>query len=71
MNKRELGKADIHENIREIFRIVKKPLPCYAARDLYNSIFNKYYLDSTFSARMREMSDIKCNLSTYEYYLEG
>ncbi len=71
MNKHSIGKATIHQNIRKLLKLRKRALKCHELRDLYNAAFGKYYSESGFSARLREMSDMQCDLSTYRYSLEG
>lgn len=70
MNKYTVGEADIHLNIRKIMQGRKRGLKCYEIRDLYFKRFGKYYSESGFSARLREMNDIKCNLSDNTYLME-
>ncbi len=70
MNKTREGKASIHQNIRKLLKLRKKGLKCYELRDLYNAAYGKYYSESGFSARLREMKEVVCNLSDYTYSLE-
>ena len=65
------GTATIHRNIRKLLKGRKRGLRAFAIRDLYNHRYNKFYSESGFTARLREMKDIKCDLSSYEYYFMG
>ena len=69
MNKHKEGLADIHRNIRKLLKNRKQGMRCASIRDLYSHRYGKYYSESGFSARLREMKDVKCNLSSFEYSL--
>jgi hypothetical protein len=70
MNKYREGVATIHGNIRKILRGRKRGLKAYEIVNEYARKFKVVYSDSAMTARMREMKDIKCNLSNYHYTLE-
>jgi len=59
--------AKVHKNIRKLLQHKKQGLRCYAIRDLYEKTYGKFYSESGFSARLREMADVVCNLSDYTY----
>jgi hypothetical protein len=69
MNKTKEGKSSMHTNIRRMMRAVRCGMKCFELRDLYFSMFKKMYSESAFSARLREMKDVVCNLSDYTYSL--
>ena len=69
MNKHKLGVADIHVNIRKLMKGLKRGLRCHELRNLYSIKHGHYYSESGFSARLREMKDVKCNLSNFTYAL--
>lgn len=69
MNKTKAGKATIHQNIRKILRGRNRGLPAWEIANWYYFKFGKMYSDASLSARIREMSDVTCNLSTYKYTL--
>lgn len=64
------GDSKIHRNIRKLLEGAKRGLRCYELRDLYAKTFGKFYSESGFSARLREMADVICNLSDYTYSLK-
>ena len=70
MDKYKEGTADIHRNLRKLLRR-RKPQMAWVICNLYFTRYGKRYSDSSMTSRLREMKDITCNLSTYEYSLEG
>ena len=73
MNKRKEGISEIHINIRKILKGRKKGLKAYEICHYYFARFDKLYSDSTMTARMREMRDVRCDSTgnSYRYKLEG
>lgn len=71
MNKYREGKATIHFRIIKLLKGRKRGLRCHEIRNLYSIKHNHYYSESGFSARLREIANIKCNLSDYTYKLCG
>ena len=69
MNKHKEGIADIHRNIRKLLKNRKQGMRSFAIRDLYFNRYGKYYSESGFTARLREMKDVHCDRSNYEYTL--
>ena len=67
MGKREEGILDIHIAIREILKASKKPLKAWHVQAIVLRKYNKRYEGSTITARMREMADVRCDLSDYTY----
>ena len=71
MNKYKEGVADIHNNLRKILKGKKKGLQAYKIQQKYSEKFGKLYSESSITARLREIKDVHCNLSTYRYILVG
>jgi hypothetical protein len=71
MNKTKEGLSTTQHNIRSILKGSKHGLKAYEICDTYLIQFKRQYESSTMTARMREMGDVTCNLSTYRYSLEG
>ena len=69
MNKTKEGLSDTQHNIRSILKGNKHGLKAYEICAIYLIQFKKQYSESATTARMREMSDVNCNLSTYRYSL--
>lgn len=69
MNKYKEGKAEIHIRFRVIFKEAGKALKGWQVQAAYLLKYGKRYSESTVTARIREMKDIKCNLSDYTYSL--
>jgi len=65
------GTSKIHANIRKLLKHKTQGLRCYAIRDLYKETYGKFYSESGFSARLREMADVVCNLSDYTYTINA
>ena len=70
MNKYTEGLATIHCNLRSILRH-RKPMEAHKIVAAYLRKYGKRYSDSSITARLREMHDVKCNLSNYTYSLEA
>ena len=66
MDKYKNGVATIHQNIRKLLKR-RKPMPAWVICNLYEQRYGKRYSDSAMTARLRQMRDIICNHSTYEY----
>lgn len=71
MNNYTKGNAKVHHNIRQIMKSYPMPLKGWHIQARYQKLFGKRYSESTITARLREMKDVICNLSTYTYTLEG
>lgn len=69
MNKTKAGMSATQHNIRSILRGSKHGLKSYEVCEIYFIQFKMRYSESATTARMREMSDVSCNLSTYRYSL--
>jgi hypothetical protein len=69
MNKTRIGQATIHFNIRRLLKGRKRGLRCFEIRNLYILRYKHRYSESGFSARLREMRDVRCNLTNYTYKL--
>ena len=69
MNKYKEGAATIHQNIRKILRDRKRGLEAWEITSRYARKFGKLYSDSAITARIREMGDVTCHLTTYKYTL--
>ena len=69
MNKTKEGGADTHINLRKIFKAKKKPMKAWHLQAFYLEMFGKRYSESSITARLREMMDVKCNLTDYTYTL--
>jgi hypothetical protein len=70
MNKHQLGIADIHVNFRKIMTPGKE-LKAWQIQVAYLREYGKRYSESSITARLREMKDVRCDLSTYTYKLCG
>ena len=68
MNKTKEGLSQQQHNLRSILK-GSKGLKAYEICDTYFIQFKKRYSESGITARMRGMSDVSCNLSTYRYSL--
>jgi len=70
MDKHKLGIADTHNLIRKILRGLKRGL---RGCDIKNRLekYDVYMSDAAATARIRQMKDVSCNLSTYFYTLEA
>jgi len=69
MNKRTLGISEIHCNLRELLGSMDVGLRGFEICEIYFHKYHRRYSDSTMTARLREMSDIVCDLSNYTYTL--
>ena len=67
MNKTKAGKADLHFVIRKILNAAIKPLKAWQIQMQILIETGKRYSESAVTARLREMADIKCNLTDYTY----
>ena len=70
MNKTKEGVAAIHNNIRKILKGRKRGYRGFELKNLYYRRYGTLYQESGFTARLREMGDVVCDLSTYRYNLE-
>ncbi len=71
MNRTKEGISATHHNIRSILKGSKHGLKAYEICDTYLIQFKKRHSESALTARLREMRDVKCNLSNYRYSLES
>ena len=71
MDRYREGVSDQHNNYRSIFKAVNRPLLGWEITAMYLAMFHKRYSDSSTTARLREMPDVWCNLSTHEYNFVG
>lgn len=71
MNNTKEGLSATQHNLRSILKGSKRGLKGYELCDIYLIQFKKRYSESAMTARLREMADISCNLSTYRYSLEA
>ena len=71
MKKTKAGVSTKQHNIRSILKGSKHGLKGYEVCDIYCSQFKERCSESATTARMREMHDVTCNLSTYRYSLGG
>jgi len=71
MNKTKAGVSQKQHNIRSILRGSKHGLKAHEICSIYLIQFKQYCSESATTARLREMSDVSCNLSTYRYSLGG
>jgi len=69
MNKTKAGVSTKQHNIRSILRGSKHGLKGHEVCAIYFIQFKEMCSESATTARMREMSDVSCNLSTYRYSL--
>jgi hypothetical protein len=69
MDKRKNGVSDIHCNLRELLRPIDMGLMGFEICEIYFHKYHRRYSDSTMTARLREMSDVVCDLSDYTYRL--
>lgn len=67
MNKTKAGLSTTQHNLRSILRGSKHGLKAYEICDTYLIQFKKRYSESGITARLRQMQDVSCNLSTYRY----
>ena len=67
MKKYAKGLADIHHNLRKILKGRRRGMLSWELCLAYQSKFGRRYSDASITARLREMADIECNLSTYRY----
>ena len=65
MNKTNEGRAEIHQRLRLIFTIKKKPMKAWHLQSFYLEMFDKRYSESSITARLRQMADVSCNLTDY------
>ena len=71
MDNTKAGLSATQHNIRSILRGSKHGLKAYEVCEIYFIQFKKRYSESATTARMRQMADVHCNLSTYRYSLEA
>ena len=70
MNKQNEGIADVQNKIRKILK-GGRSLESWRITQEYRVRFKKQYSDASITARMRQMSDVVCDLSTYQYKLRS
>ncbi len=69
MGKYKSGLAEIHCNLRKLLKGRKRGLKAWELVLMYARRFGKMYSDAALTARLREMSDVSCNLTTFCYSL--
>ena len=70
MDKYKDGESQQQDNIRSLFKAAARPLKGWEITEMYHAVFGRRYSESGTTARLRQMPDVWCNLSTYEYSLE-
>jgi len=71
MNKTRLGLADLQECIRGVLRAADRGMRSWEIEECTRVMVGRRYSDSSISARLREMEDVTCDLSTYRYTLNN
>jgi repressor of nif and glnA expression len=69
MNLYKIGMAPLHIIIRKVMAKAGKSLKAWQIEALIRKETGKRYSESTVTARLREMRDVKCNLSNNTYGL--
>lgn len=70
MNKTKEGLSSAHYVLRDILKFSDKALKAWEIGVQYLKITGKRMSESSITARLREMRDVSCCLSTYTYTME-